>query len=122
MLQIASEAKPQVEQARPAGVEQPLGDPQPGAVRLLVALLVVRAEAQLVDGVELRPLDPLVVLVVGEVQLLHGPQMPGAVPHLLGPRIRGVVRRLEGRLVLQDLVLEAGMREVIGEAVAVTNG
>ncbi|KAF8607178.1 hypothetical protein BDV93DRAFT_302718 [Ceratobasidium sp. AG-I] len=123
MPQMALEAKRQLGQARPAGAAQPLGGPQPGAARLPVVLLVAPVGVQPVDGAEPRLLDPPVVLVAGGVQLLRGPQMPGAeLRPPEGPRTPGEARRLEGQLVLQDLVREAEMRVATGEAVVVMNG
>lgn len=135
MPQIALGARLQLGQARLAGVVRPPVGPQPGAVRLLVDLLVAQVVARLVDGEEPRLLDPLAVLMVGEEPLLPGQGTPGVVLHLLGRRlagirgvellllgrrIRGVAQRLEGQLVL--LTQEAEMRVAIGEAVAVMNG
>jgi len=135
MPQIALEARLQLEPARLVGVVQPPVGPQPGAVRLLVGLLVAQVVARLVDGEGPHLLGPPVVLVAGEELLLHGPETPGVVLHLLGRwlvetrgvaqlllgrRIRGAAQRLEGQPVLPVQAVE--MRVAIGEAVVVMNG
>lgn len=129
MPRIPLEARHPAEQAHLGGAVQPRADLQHGVVQLLDDLLVV----QLADGEEPRPLDLPVLAgearpqraqeTLGAVLRLHGLRLAGThgvALRLLGRRIRGVVRRLDGRVLV--LAQEAEMRVVIGEAAVQTSG